>query len=57
MKIDFNKWCRESDQDSRVGRTELLSSHEHIKSTTIYKATINGNDLRTTRKYFPQLKI
>ena len=53
----LKKWCRESDQDSRAGRTELLSSHEHIKITTIYKAAIDENDLRTTRKYMGSQRV
>ena len=36
---------------------ELTSSHGHTKITTIYRATIYENDLKTDRKDFPQLKI
>ena len=36
---------------------ELTSSHRHTKITTIYRASINENDLKTSRKDFSQLKI
>ena len=36
---------------------ELTSSHEHTKITTIYRATTYENDLKTSRKDFPQLKV
>lgn len=36
---------------------ELISSHRHIKITTIYRETINENNLKISRKTFPQLKI
>ena len=32
---------------------ELISSHVHTKITTVYRATIDENDLKTSRKYFP----
>lgn len=37
--------------------TQFISSHVHTKITTICRATINENDLKNSRKYFPQLKI
>lgn len=40
----------------RVENTEL-SSHRHVKITTTYKATIYENDLKASRKDWPQLKI
>ena len=36
---------------------ELISSHGHTKITTIYRATISENDLKTSRKDLLQLKI
>ena len=36
---------------------ELSSSHNHTKITTIYRATLSENDLKTSRKDSPQLKI
>ena len=36
---------------------ELIPFHVHTKITTIYRATIDENDLKTSRKDFPQLKI
>ena len=36
---------------------ELTSSHGYTKITTIYRATIYENDLKTSRNYFPQLKV
>ena len=35
---------------------ELTTSHRHTKIRTTYKATIYENDLKTSRKDFPQLK-
>ena len=32
---------------------ELTSSHRHTKITTIYRATIDENDMKTTRKDCP----
>ena len=37
--------------------TELTFSQGHIKITTIYRATINEKDLKTSRKDLLQLKI
>ena len=34
----------------------LASSYEHTKITTTYRQTISENDLKTSRKDFPQLK-
>lgn len=36
---------------------ELTSSHEHTKIITTYSATIYENDLKTSRKDIPQVKI
>ena len=38
-------------------KTELTSSQERIKIATTYRATMHENDLKTSRKDFPQLKI
>lgn len=35
---------------------ELNSFNGHTKITTIYKTTINKNDVKTSRKYFPTTK-
>ena len=35
----------------------FTSSQDHTKITTTYRATVSENNLRTTRKYFLQLKI
>ena len=35
---------------------ELTSSHGHTKITTIYRAVICENDLKSSRKDFLQLK-
>ena len=35
---------------------ELISLHRHTKTITIYKATIDENDLKTSRKDFLQTK-
>ena len=36
---------------------KLTSSHGHTKNTTIYRATIDENDLKTSRKGLLQPKI
>ena len=35
---------------------EITSSQGHTKITTTYRATIYENNLKTSRKDFPQLK-
>ena len=45
-----------SGQDGGVGRPELISSHRHGKITTIHRATIDENDLNSSRNDL-QLKI
>ena len=52
-----NKHPRRGDWEGRAENTELSSSHRYIKITTTYKATIYENDLKASRKDFPQLKI
>jgi len=37
--------------------SELTFSHRHTEITNIYREVIYENDLRTSRKDFPQLKI
>ena len=37
--------------------SELTFSHRHTKITNIYRAVIDENDLRTSRKDFPQVNI
>ena len=36
---------------------ELTSSHRYTKSTAIYRTTIDENNMKTSIKSFPQLKI
>ena len=36
---------------------KVTSLHGHTKITTVYRATIDENDLKASRKDFPQLKI
>ena len=36
---------------------KLISAHKNTKITTIYRATIDENNLKTSRKDFLQLKI
>ena len=36
---------------------ELTSSHRYTKITAIYRTTIDENNLKTSRKSFPQPKI
>ena len=36
---------------------KLISLHGHTKITIVYRATIDENDLKASRKDFPQLKI
>lgn len=40
-----------------VGSPEFTSTHKHTQTITIYRVTINENDLRTSGKDFPQLNI
>lgn len=43
-------------QDGEQEDPELTSSHRHTKNTTIYRQTIGDNNLKASRKCFPQLK-
>ena len=36
---------------------ELTSSHGHTKITTIYRATVDDNELKVSGKDFPKPKI
>ena len=36
--------------------SELTSSPKHCKITTIYRATVDENNLKSSSKDFPQLK-
>ena len=36
---------------------ELTSSHRYTKITAIYRTTIDENNMKTSIKSFPQLKI
>ena len=36
---------------------ELFFSHGHVNMTTVYRATVYENNLKTSREYFPQLRI
>ena len=47
-KVWLRWWRRE---------TKFTSSYDHSKITTIYRATTNKNDLKTSKKDFPQPKI
>ena len=36
---------------------ELFFSHGYVNMTTVYRATVYENNLKTSREYFPQLRI
>lgn len=45
------------DKTAKLEDLELTYSEEHTKITTLYRTTINENDLKTSSKDFLQLKI
>ena len=44
-------------QDGGIGRPWFYLLHSLPNITTIYRAAINETDMKTSRKYFPHLKI
>ena len=48
-----------AEQHAGIGRFwhRIASSHRHIKITVTYRGTTSDNHLKTSRKYFLQLKI
>ena len=53
LKVLFQRTEKVAKQED----AELTSSHGHTQITTIYRATIDENNLKTSGKDFPQLKI
>lgn len=37
--------------------SELVSSHRHTKTAITYRAAVHENDMKTSRKESPQLKV
>ena len=56
--VGYSPWgYKEPDMTEQLSTQELTSSSGHTKITTIYKATFDEKDMRSSRKDLLQLKI